>query len=30
MQAMAVAEIKDEYKNKVDADLKIVPGYPEK
>ncbi|MGX7264544.1 hypothetical protein [Enterococcus crotali] len=29
MQAMAVAEIKDEYKNKVDADLKTVPGYPE-
>ena len=27
---MAVAEIKDVYKNKVDADLKTVPGYPEK
>ncbi|ALS02700.1 triacylglycerol lipase [Enterococcus silesiacus] len=29
MQAMAVAEIKDEYKNKENPDLKNVPGYPE-
>ncbi|MDA9472330.1 lipase family protein [Enterococcus sp. 5H] len=29
MQAMAVAEIKDEYKNKENADLKNIPGYPQ-
>ncbi|PZL71323.1 hypothetical protein CI088_12740 [Enterococcus plantarum] len=29
MQAMAVAEIKDEYKNKENPNLKNVPGYPE-
>lgn len=29
MQAMVVGEIKDKYKDKEDADLKNVPGYPE-